>query len=409
MANCTPPPGQTRTRTGPATGKLRCARQGDMHLTIEKLVHGGLGLARNDGAVVFVSDVVPGETVRARLVATRARCGFAKPLEILDPSPYRRAPFCPYVGVCGGCDWQHIAYTRQVELKRDILLDCLRRQGKLSAIPDVELFASPETRYRLRAQLKVNQTSGAVGFFRRNSNEVVDVRSCPLLVEPLDEFIEALRGCDEALPQQVKAIAGERGLIASAPVVTGAVQQVEKSVDSRRFRLSGNSFFQNNVHLLAALGRWAAGRIDGGRCLDLYGGAGFFAAMLSECFSDIVLVEAEQQLVSLAVDTFTRNHIRHCQAIHSTAERFLNTRDVSDRPDCIIVDPPRQGMTRSAHEAIMRSAPPTILFVSCDPATQARDAGIFVNRCGYDIMSAALFDLYPNTHHLESILLLRKG
>ncbi len=379
-----------------------------MVLTISKLVHGGLGLAHTADGAVFVSDVLPGETVQARLVGTRARCAFAQPSRVIDPSPDRRAPFCPHASLCGGCDWQHIVYERQVSLKRQILLDCFRRQGKLEELPPVETHHSPETRYRIRAQFKIAPGGNAAGFFRRGSNDIVALDRCPVLVEPLERFLTRLGTVAPRLaacPRHVKALAGTDGSVASSPVVPDlSGPSATIVVDGRSFEVSGDSFFQSNRHLLALLGRWAEDRLPGGVCVDLYGGVGFFSIMLSQRFSQVTLVEQDRSLVRLAVRNFDANGLDRSGAACANAERFAAT--ATSSPDCLVVDPPRQGLTRVVRNGIARLKPRTILYVSCDPATQARDVGELVRKHRYALTRLALFDLYPNTHHLESAAVL---
>lgn len=382
-----------------------------MVLSIDKLVHGGLGLAHTEDGTVFVSDVLPGETVQARVVGTRARCAFARPDHILAPSPNRRLPPCPYAAECGGCDWQHIAYGRQVSLKQEILLDCFRRQGKLEELPTVEEYRSPETRYRIRAQFKADPAGGAVGFYRRGSNDIVPIDSCPVLAEPLEGFLKRLAAADstqKTTARQVKAIAGTDGSVASSPVIPSVSAATTRIVvENRSYEVRGDSFFQSNRYLLGALGRWAEDKLPGGSCVDLYGGVGFFSVMLSHCFSRVTLVEMERPLARLAARNFAANGLGHCTAECGGAEGYAET--VQSPPDCIIVDPPRQGLTRVAREGIARLRPRVLLYVSCDPATQARDIGELVRKHRYALTHLALFDLYPNTHHLESAAILECG
>ncbi len=382
-------------------------------LRIERLVHGGLGLARHEGAVVFVSDVVPGEVVQARVTGRRAQCDFAVPTRIITASPDRRAFFCPYAGECGGCDWQHILPARQVQLKREILSDCLRRVGKIAVTPEPEVFTSPETAYRIRAQFQLAHGGRTVGFHQRASNDPVDIAACPLLAPGLDAFLGCVRESAARLPsgvRKVMAVVGDGGRVASSPVLPPhSGQHTTVSVGARCFRLRGQSFFQNNRFLHEQLATWAAPLLSGARCLDLYGGAGFFSVMLAERFEEITLVELVPELARLAQATFEQNGLRHCTAVCSSVEKFSAAPGpTSAGIDCILVDPPRQGLTREVLDNVAALAPPQLLYVSCDPATLARDIGALCSRHGYAIDRLALFDLYPNTHHLETEVLLRR-
>ena len=379
-------------------------------LRIEKLVHGGLGIARGPKGTVFVSGAVPGELVEVEVTGRRASTEFARISRIVEPAADRRTPFCPHAGVCGGCDWQHIRYERQVALKREILLECFRRQGKLERLPEIEVVSADEKAYRMRAQLKLDRQRSGVGFYERATNTVAPIESCPLLVPELDRFVAGLRARLASLPrdiEHVKAIAGTDGAVASLPVIRGlSVAETAITVAGTEFRVSGDSFFQNNLFLVERLGQWPAERVGGQHCLDLYGGAGFFAAFVAPRFADVCLVEEVPSLVRLAGDTFRRHGLNHCRAVHATAERFLAS--ATGPLDCVIADPPRQGLDRAVVDGIRRLAPQTLVYVSCDPATLARDVGLLVTPGAYTVAEVALFDLYPNTHHLESVVLMRR-
>lgn len=193
-------------------------------LRIDALVHGGYGIARTAEGAVFVTDVAAGETITAEVTGTRARCRFARALEILEPSAARRVPFCPLSGTCGGCNWQHILPQSQLTAKRDILTDCLRRQARLTTVPTIAMVGGDETRYRMRAQFALDQHARYAGFFRRDTNDVVRVESCPLLVEELNTLLGWVNTNPERIPRgatHVRAIAGDSGRIALSPMLGG--------------------------------------------------------------------------------------------------------------------------------------------------------------------------------------------
>jgi 23S rRNA (uracil1939-C5)-methyltransferase len=379
-------------------------------LTIDKLVHGGMGLAHAEGKPCFVSEVLPGEVVTAEMCGKRGGCMLAQPTALLQSAPDRREPFCRHVGACGGCDWQHIAYERQVSLKVDIFRDCMARQGGIAALPEIEVYRSPEREYRLRTDLKLDVSRRMAGFCRRSSNAIVAIDSCPLLVPALNRFLGELPAVMGRLPSgahQILALCGSDDTIASSPLVRDRTQpETAIAAGGHHFRVRGDSFFQQNRHQLATLGGWADDSLSGGICLDLYGGCGFFSVFHGRHFARGLLVEQEATLVAMARDNFARNGVEHFAGETVSAERFFSRGDSSPSPDCIIVDPPRQGLAPVARDGIRRLSPATLLYISCDPATQARDVGFLVKHGGYRITRAAFFDLYPNTHHLETGLVL---
>jgi len=388
----------------------------DMHfnqLTIEKLVAGGMGLARTDRGVVFVADTAPGDVVSATLSGRIGGCPTATIGTILEPSPARVRPKCPYAGACGGCDWQHLSYPAQLDAKRAILAESLSRIGKIKPAPEIESVPSPEWGYRIRAQFKINRGRDAMGFFRRDSHEVVDVASCPLLVTPLNGLLAQKQAIVSQLPgpvRQIRAIAGEDA-IATDPALPGiTASDTEIRVNGRCFGVRGDGFFQGNGPLLSALGVWALPWIGGVVCADMYCGAGFFSVFLGGRFKTGLSIDAEESQARQARANLARNGLDDWRAIAAGAEKAFSAGAslLPARVDCLIVDPPRPGLSETVRQGIARLLPRDILYISCNPPTQARDARFFINACGYRIDRAAMFDLYPQTHHVESVLLFKR-
>jgi 23S rRNA (uracil1939-C5)-methyltransferase len=379
-------------------------------VTVEKLVFGGAGLARTEDGVVFVSGTAPGETVEIEITGKKGGTPHARPKKILRPSPARREPACPLYGRCGGCDWLHIAYPAQVECKKEMIAECMRRIGRIEHFPDPELFTAAESGYRRRAQLK-KDAYGNAGFFARGTNDVVAVRRCPLLDDPLNGLLGRIADGTAVFPAAVKnlrTVAGDDGRVASSPPIPGTTtESVAVGAGNKTFKVKGGGFFQSNRFLLERLGTWASGITGGKRCVDLYGGCGFFSVMLADRFKEGVLIESNGAEAAAAGENFKRNGISHFRPLKGNAEELLRLAGAQPA-DCLIVDPPRPGLTRRAREVAAELRPETIFYVSCDPSTQARDAGFFVNTAGYTVAHAAFFDLYPNTHHVESLLILRR-
>jgi 23S rRNA (uracil1939-C5)-methyltransferase len=378
-------------------------------VTIEKLVFGGAGLARTADGVILVADALTGETVRIEQTGKKGGVATARAVEVLSASSDRRAPPCPVAGICGGCDWQHLVYKAQGAAKIAIFDDCMKRIGRIRELPGIEFFSADEFGYRHRVQLKI--TAHDVGFFAKRTNEVVPIDRCPLLVDPLNRLLAALKGRLPTLPSPIRnlmAIAGDGGEVASFPIIdTLTIENVSISAGNRIFLVAGDVFFQSNRPLLEPLGNWARPHAGGDRFVDLYGGTGFFSVMLADRFAEGLLVESVGGQVEAARKNFIRNSIHHVKAVEGTAERlpsFVGSKPVS----CLIVDPPRPGLTRKVRESIATLKPATALYVSCNPSTQARDIGFLVNKAGYEITRAAIFDLYPNTHHMESVMILTR-
>jgi len=382
-----------------------------IELEIEKMVHGGLGLAFHEKKALFVQGALPGESGTFQIVGKRGGCSLAVPAKITVQSPHRRKAFCPQYGACGGCNWQHIAYDTQVSYKADIFIDCLKRIAKYTLEPQrLERYNSPEKHYRLRAQFKYDPVVGAFGFFKRKTNEVLPLQFCPLLVPELNNLLTRCNKdhCRDFSAKQLKVICGTNNRIASDPVLRGLTDpDTEIEADSKTFHLKGDSFFQQNRYLLTDLGTWASAGLDGARALDLYGGCGFFSILHGDRFKELLLIEEHKRLTHLAQKNFAENGFRNFKTRAIRAERFFTAENSAlQRFDVIIVDPPRSGLSKVVRKGIAACNPPAILSISCDPATHARDLGWFMHHGGYTIKQIALFDLYPNTHHLETAALL---
>lgn len=387
---------------------------------IEKLVHGGYGLSRTDRGVVFVSGVAPGETVRGTIRRKIGGVPMADCEEVIEASLSRRHAACPYFGECGGCDWLHIAYHEQVKIKQEIFRDCLGRIGRIADMPDISVIPSPEFGYRMRCRFTIDRSRGTAGFLKKKTNDVVSISYCPLLCDSLNGLLSQLASHGDRLPDrthQIKAIAGTgypshrqdagRDCVASFPVIKDLTSPSTLiRSESYEFCANGDSFFQANRFLSGKLGLSARDWLCGTRCVDCYGGTGFFSVFSAPKFTRGILVDRKESDVACAKDNFRRNGVSHFSAVAATVLKFLTHPGMKKNTfDCCIVDPPRPGLDSGIRQALAAFRPRSLFYVSCNPATQARDAGYLVRQCGYKITKAALFDLYPQTHHMETVLL----
>ncbi|MDR2729219.1 MAG: hypothetical protein LBB56_08795 [Chitinispirillales bacterium] len=371
---------------------------------IEKMVYGGCGLGRSENGVILIQGVIPGELVEYEPRGTRGGVQEGELFRVLEESPLRRNPPCEHAGVCGGCDWLYMKYDEQIRRKKEVFEDCISRIGKIKYHTDIEIFTANEFGYRIRAQIKIDRQNGRAGFYRKKTNNVVKINRCPLLADEINTLLTKLNSGTAALPpdtSSIKVLSGEK--IASCPALHGLTdKQTVINVGSRKFLASGGSFFQANKFLIETLGNWARPFIGGGVCMDLYGGIGFFSLMFADIFSGGVLVENDAKQVSDANENFKLNRINHfCAAAGDAEKPHCLNKLIKERPHCIIADPPRPGLVKTVRKWLVETAPPVILYVSCNQSTFARGAFASVNG-GYSIANMALFDLYPNTHHIES-------
>jgi tRNA/tmRNA/rRNA uracil-C5-methylase (TrmA/RlmC/RlmD family) len=368
-----------------------------------ELVPGGDALARIDGLPLFVPGLYPGDRARVRI--TERKKGFARGalVELLAASPERRVLPCPVARECGGCDWTELRLDRQVEWKRRILLAALRRVGKFDPerLPAPRIHPSP-LNYRLRSRLHVDR-AGATGFFAVGTNRVIPLPDeCEVVGPALIGALPEIRAAAAAeRPEQIEAIESDAGLLVR--LSRGEERrdaETEIAVDQHAYRLSIGSFFQVNRHLLATLHRLvleSAAQTPGRLAWDLYGGVGFFALPLAARFETVVTVEESPESHRWAlVNAGGRSGLR---VVRSSVEAFL-ARETAP-PDFVLVDPPRAGLGPGIVEPLAKAGG-RICYLSCDPVTFSRDASRLA-RHGWTLASVDLIDLFPNTHHIETL------
>lgn len=382
-------------------------RVGDVvDLRIDALAAGGDGVGRTaEGRVVFVPRTAPGDRVKARIAALHPRYARAELEQILEPSPARVAPACAVFGECGGCSWQHVDYAVQCEAKRQIAEDALRRVGKLTLPCPITLRPSPMP-YAYRARARVAVEEGRVGFRRANSRELCAVSRCPILCEPAEAQLAALAEAKPARDGEWEIASGAGA--ARAHEVGGAGPALELDVAGEKLRVSPGVFFQANPALHAALVESvarAAGR--GALAVELYAGCGFFTLALARGFERVIAVEADPAAVADLRHNLARAGARGVEVVHERVEVALTRSLAAVRPDAVALDPPRTGLPRGAAAALCARAPERIAYLSCDPATLARDLAALVAG-GFALEAVEAFDLFPQTPHVEVLASLRR-
>jgi 23S rRNA (uracil1939-C5)-methyltransferase len=419
-------------------------------LVIDKAVYGGSGLARADGKAVFVPFTLPGETVEAEIVADKGGFSTAELQSVLEASPARTQPPCPYFGQCGGCHYQHAKYEAQVEIKRTILRETLER-AHIREIPDIEAITAEPFGYRNRIRLHVQVDPLSLCYKFRKSHTNLPVSACPIAAPVLQRAIEIVnregeplglaefvteielfsapdessllvslwsgRSADEAksfldemsprlrqlLPevQGIGMFAMEKGRTSSRLLAHSAASSLLYSSGSHRYCVSLASFFQVNRFLLDSLVQLVTAGEMGGEAWDLYAGIGLFSLPLAETFSAITAVESAPSAVR-----DLRENLRGAKhrVVASDTAAFLRPaiRNRQPAPDLVVVDPPRAGLLRDVTTALGEIRPRKITYVSCDPATLSRDLAALLES-GYRLRKMHLLDLFPQTYHIESV------
>jgi 23S rRNA (uracil1939-C5)-methyltransferase len=415
---------------------------------IEKAVYGGAFLARLEGKAVFVPLTLPGEQARIRITQSRASFATAEAEEIVRAVTQRIPPACPHFGACGGCHYQHTDYATQLSFKQTILRETLERGGV--AVPvEIAVLSGENWGYRNRIRLAVD-AAGNLGYRGRRSHGVVPIHECPiaapLLVEAALAFAQVAREFAPALrPTEIALFCNreERALLATVftgslpklrfdelakalheriPALTGAELVVEgqtgepprtisqwgaASLDYPAagfdYRVDHGAFFQVNRWLLDSLVERVTAGHEGKLAWDLFAGVGLFARRLAASFDSVAAVESAP-----AARAALEENLRGISGatVHAETLAFLRGNRRGERPDLIVVDPPRTGLGAETCALLGEIATPTLVSVSCDPSTLARDLRALI-AFGYRIESVTLADLFPQTFHLETVVQLR--
>ena len=392
-------------------------------VSIEKLVYGGDGLARLDGQVTLIPYVLPGELVRIQTERVNSGLLRGKEPEVIESSASRVIPKCEYFGNCGGCHYQHVEYSFQVEQKKAILTETLQRQGGIKYEGEIRALTGEPWYYRNRIQLHF--ADRAMGFRKAGSHEICPISHCeissPTLNEVISHFQQAVK--QDAWPTflrslevftnesevQLNVLDSTRPIAARffewcatflPKLAAGPIAYEALGV---RFKLSGGSFFQVNRFLIDPLIQEVIGDSTGRTAVDLYSGVGLFSLPLARRFENVSAVERGSSAVRDLEFNAQENDLP-ISAHKATAEEFLAS--LTEAPDLLIADPPRTGLGKQSTQEILRVRPSEIVIVSCDPTTLARDLRTLLP--AYNLKQLTMVDLFPQTYHIETVARLQR-
>jgi 23S rRNA (uracil1939-C5)-methyltransferase len=384
----------------------RSMEQGSEGYRIEKLVHGGMGLCRDEDGVILVDQAVPGDLLELdgiRRVRGVRRAGIKR---IIEAGDGRIEPPCPHYGSCGGCDLQHIAYDGQLGIKAAILADSLVRQGGFDPEDPVIAGISVEggEPWKARNRFQFHMTGDGPGLMKRGSNEIYLIDACPVAHPAINEF---LAGGWRSLPTRQRAPGFRLPVFAAGDRLVAGGGEVMLTIRGTELRFDVRGFFQSSLAGLEQLLDFVLSQVDEnppppGAALDLYCGAGLFGALLPPAYELIHAVEINRKSLDYARINIGRRGRYHPLSMDAWV-RQTRPRDLADI-SLAIVDPPRTGLDRELRQLILEILPPRLIYVSCDPVTFARD--IKELRTRYTILALRAFDLSPQNHHIESVAVL---
>jgi tRNA/tmRNA/rRNA uracil-C5-methylase (TrmA/RlmC/RlmD family) len=355
-------------------------------LKIEDIAFGGKGVGRAQRKAIFVPYTIEGELVSAEIVREKKQFAEAELVEVKENSPHRVTPECPYFGRCGGCAYQHIDYKHQLAIKWRQVRDALQRIGKLKDFPMRLIVPSPK-QYEYRNRITVHAQDGMIGFFRRDSHRLIDIEQCPISCDEVNRSLTELR---ERNPRD-----GHYTL---------------------RTSLSRRVFSQTNDEVANALRDLVVDLVPPNQDLliDAYCGAGFFAKELLDKFERVIGIDWDRFAIAAAKEDATEKEtyiagdveeeLQQVGAVHpnrSPGNDIDRGRLRSIAPTTIIVDPPATGLSANVRRSILNLAPTTLIYVSCNPATLARDLKELQEK--FTINSVTPLDMFPQTAEIEAV------
>ena len=382
-------------------------------LTLQLTTWGRLGeaMASHDGQDVFVFGGIPGERVVAEVVSMRRKYLAARVVEVLEPSPHRVEPPCPYFGDCTGCQWQHLAYRSQLDAKREKVIDALRRVGQFTEPPvSTVLPSAQQYGYRNHARFTV-KPGGVLGFVNRESRQFVHIDHCMLMHREINRCLSQLQGqCWETTQLSIRA-GQQTGDILVQPALTNQAIPIPTgqkgyadTVSGRAFRVSSPSFFQVNVDQAAQtveVVRRGLRLTHEDVLLDAYTGVGTFAILLASYVKKVIAVEESSAAVADAREN--AGGVHNVEFMLGKSEEVFGR--LSEKPDVVVLDPPRAGCQPRTLQSLIQLAPSRVAYVSCDAETMARD---LKHLCDgpYTLKQVVPLDMFPQTHHVECVALL---
>ncbi len=406
-------------------------------LTIDKVVYGGAGMGRHEGKVVFVPFAAPGDRVLVRAVEQKKSYMRAEIVRSIEDGPGKTVPGCPHFGRCGGCQWQHLEYDRQLEIKRGILEETIHHRFPESRHLKPRVLACPqpyEYRSRARLQLRGFGPESSVGFYRHDSHAVEDIQFCPLLQPVLNEGLKTVRearasGTSNPAAQQVELAGSQEDQKWGAVETTSDTEEdfsdlgkpeltpmgeplLRRRAGSFQYLVSPAVFFQANALMIERLVSCVMNSVDSPapeQALDLYAGVGLFTLPLAGRYKSVVAVECSPESHRLCEQNILAAGLDNARAVCSDANAWMRALHSVSSPgfDLVVLNPPRAGAGRTIMELLGEWVPETIIYVSCDPQTLCRDVAFLPAR-HYIIDFVEGLDLFPQTYHFETVMRLRR-
>ncbi len=366
---------------------------------IEKIISNSYGLARIDGKVIFIPYTIPGEKVAVEITEEKSSYLYGNVKEIITASSSRVIPNCKYYYSCGGCTLQHIDYKMQLDIRKSLVEEAIKRNGKILP-PEIKILEGEPYSYRCRAQFH-KSSDNKPGFKKRNSEEIIKIDFCPVCNSGINNFLKTSPTLEK---ERLIVFAPDNFFYYEKNQKSNQHNIIEVKIKDRIIKTDINCFFQSNINMLEKcidlITKFSEGKIY----FDLYSGVGIFGSFLQESAELIVSVESDKKAVLLAKENIkTANN--KAKFFSEKAEKFI-AKWKGEMPDTVILDPPRTGIADSVKKILAGEKIKNIIYLSCDYATFGRDLGFFVQN-NYKIEQLFFLDFYPQTTHAESLAVIK--
>ncbi|CAM9353103.1 unnamed protein product, partial [Ectocarpus fasciculatus] len=383
----------------------------EIEITIDRITRAGVGYGEHEGRAVLVPFVLPGETVVAKLYSSNSEIFNAELVKVITPSPIRIGPVCHFFGQCAGCQYQHMPIETQRSIKSEHMQQVFQEIGLFSDIAAITMpMIGTDDIYAYRTKITPgyylkSDGSQVVGFDRVGRRTVMDVDVCAIATPEVNSMYQKVR------ERKIERKRHNKGSIiiresAGSAAATDYQTTISQKVGNFTYWFKSGSFFQVNKYAVPVMVRYVLQQAVGHGCtqlVDTYCGAGLFAIAAAEHFERVVAVELDKDSVTWAIENSSANNVHNVSFLASdSANIFGNVNKDDGEKSVVIVDPPRVGCSEAFLENLFEFRPRKIVYVSCDPSTQARDARIIVNN-GYKLTELTPVDLFPQTKHIESV------
>lgn len=365
-----------------------------MIVKIENLSHEGRGITKINEKVTFVKNALPNEVVDIRLTKEKKNYNEAEVIKVLEPSKDRVTEVCPYYNECGGCEIMHMNYNSQLKFKKEKVKNILKKYAALEVNPSI--IASNKD-FNYRNKITLHNKNNCLGYMKQNTNEIIKIDYCPLAMNSINDYIKELKQITE---EKLIIRTNENGNIISNIKDNDLIIEI----NNIKFYVDIKSFFQVNNYICSKIFETLEKTIENtNTCLDLYSGVGTLSIIASKKVKKVYSIEINENSYKNAIKNIKLNDIKNIIPYHGKVEEKI--KEIKEKIDLIITDPPRSGMDTVTIDTIKELKPSKIIYISCDPMTLARDIKILKDN--YTLENITLFDMFPNTKHVESLCILK--